>query len=92
MKKRIVNVSNERRMIPIKSKIENELHSYVLIGKSTAIIVRGRKDTDKIEYTIIDSGRIAYTQSRYREVWDNKWTFIGTTASAAVLIKSLLNS
>ena len=52
MKKRIVNVSNERRMIPIKSKIENELHSYVLIGKSTAIIVRGRKDTDKIEYTI----------------------------------------
>ena len=72
MKKRIVNVSNERRMIPIKSKIENELHSYVLIGKSTAIIVRGRKDTDKIEYTIIDSGRIAYTQSRYGEVWDNK--------------------
>ena len=53
MRKRIVNVYNERRMIPIKSKIENELHSYVLIGKSTAIIVRGRKDTDKIEYTII---------------------------------------
>lgn len=53
MKKRIVNVSNERRMIPIKSKIENELHSYVLIGKSTAIIVRGRKDTDKIEYNTI---------------------------------------
>lgn len=39
---------------------------------STAIIVRGRKDTDKIEYTIIDSGRIAYESSRYREVWDNK--------------------
>lgn len=72
MKKHIVNVYNERRMIPIKSKIENELHSYVLIDKSNAIIVRGRKDTDKIEYTIIDSGRIAYTQSRYREVWDNK--------------------
>ena len=57
-------------MIPIKSKIENELHSYVLIDKSNAIIVRGRED--KIEYTIIDSRRIAYTQSRYREVWDNK--------------------
>ena len=78
MKKRIVNVYNERRMIP---------NSYVLIDKSNAIIVRGRED--KIEYTIIDSGRIAYTQSRYREVWDNKWTFIGTTATAVVLIKSL---
>lgn len=70
MKKRIVNVYNERHMIPIKSKIENELHSYVLIDKSNAIIVRGRED--KIEYTIIDSGRIAYESSRYREVWDNK--------------------
>ena len=90
MKKRIVNVFSERHMIPIKSKIENELHSYVLIDKINAIIVRGRED--KIEYTIIDSGRIAYTQSRYREVWDNKWTFIGTTATAVVLIKSLLNS
>lgn len=70
MKKRIVNVYSERHMIPIKSKIENELHSYVLIDKGNAIIVRGRED--KIEYTIIDSGRIAYTQSRYREVWDNK--------------------
>lgn len=70
MKKRIVNVYSERHMIPIKSKIENELHSYVLIDKSNAIIVRGRED--KIEYTIIDSGRIACTQSRYREVWDNK--------------------
>ena len=71
-KKHIVNLQGERQMIPIKSKIENELHSYVLIDKSNAIIVRGRED--KIEYTIIDSGRIAYTQSRYREVWDNKWT------------------
>lgn len=70
MKKRIVNVYNERHMIPIKSKIENELHSYVLIDKGNAIIVRGRED--KIEYTIIDSGRIAYESSRYREVWDNK--------------------
>ena len=70
MKKRIVNVYSEIHMIPIKSKIENELHSYVLIDKGNAIIVRGRED--KIEYTIIDSGRIAYTQSRYREVWDNK--------------------
>ena len=69
-KKHIVNVYSERRMIPIKSFIENELHSYVLIGKSTAIIVRGRES--KIEYTIIDSGKIAYAQSRYREVWDNK--------------------
>lgn len=72
MKKRIVNVHSEKCMLPIKSKIENEVHSYVLIGKSTAIIVRGRKDTDKIEYVIIDSGRIAYKQTRYREVWDNK--------------------
>lgn len=70
MKKRIVNVYSERCMIPIKSKIENELHSYVLISKSTAIIVRGRED--KIEYTIIDSGKFVYEQTRYREVWDNK--------------------
>ena len=70
MKKRIVNVYSEIHMIPIKSKIENELHSYVLIDKSNAIIVRGRED--KIEYTIIDRGRIVYTQSRYRELWDNK--------------------
>lgn len=60
----------ERQMIPIKSKIENELHSYILVSKHNVIIVRGRED--KIEYTIIDSGRIAYTQSRYREEWDNK--------------------
>ena len=70
MKKRIVNVFYERHMIPIKSTIENELHSYILIDKGNTIIVRGREG--KIEYTIIDSGRIAYTQSRYREVWDNK--------------------
>lgn len=69
-KKRIVNVFYERHMIPIKSTIENELHSYILIDKGNAIIVRGRED--KIEYTIFDSGRVAYTQSRYREVWDNK--------------------
>lgn len=72
MRKRIVKVHSEKCMLPIKSKIENELHSYVLIGKSTAIIVRGRKDTDKIEYVIIDSGRIAYKSTRYREVWDSK--------------------
>lgn len=71
-KKHIVNVQSERQMIPIKSFIENELHSYVLIDKHNVIIVRGRKDTDKIEYTIIDSGRTAYESSRYREVWDNK--------------------
>lgn len=72
MRKRIVNVPNERRMIPIKSKIENELHSYVLIDKMNAIIVRGRKDTDKIEYTIINGGKVVYEQTRYREIWDNK--------------------
>lgn len=69
-KKRIVNVQSEKNMIPIKSYIENELHSYVLIGKRNVIIVRGRED--KIEYTILDSGKIAYEQTRYREVWDNK--------------------
>lgn len=69
-KKHIVNVQSERQMIPIKSFIENELHSYVLIDKHNVIIVRGRES--KIEYIIIDGGNIAYAQSRYREVWDNK--------------------
>lgn len=69
-KKHIVNVPSEKSMIPIKSYIENELHSYVLIGKRNVIIVRGRED--KIEYTILDSGKIAYEQTRYREVWDNQ--------------------
>ena len=68
-KKHIVNVQGERQMIPIKSKIENELHSYVLVSKHNVIIVRGRES--KIEYIIIDDGNIAYAQSRYRETWDN---------------------
>lgn len=68
-KKHIVNVQGERQMIPIKSKIENELHSYVLVSKHNVIIVRGRES--KIEYIIIDDGNIAYAQSRYREAWDN---------------------
>lgn len=68
-KKHIVNVQGERQMIPIKSKIENELHSYVLVSKHNVIIVRGRES--KIEYIIFDDGNIAYAQSRYREAWDN---------------------